>query len=172
VPLALTAHDVSVAVFVRGLANLKSVLTKGEAHASAHGMDPLELLQAQLAHDMYSLAIRVQWAADGARLSAGHLIGATPSPAADEAKTFAQLYARIDATIEYLGTLRAEDLEAGLTRKIELNHRGKSTAFAGAQFLLEFAIPNFFFHITTAYGILRQKGVQVTKGDFTGVSFG
>jgi hypothetical protein len=170
--MTLTAHEVSVGVFVRGLASLKSVLTKGEAHASAHAMDPAELIDARLAQDMYPLAAQVHWAAEGAKLAAGRLLGAAAPPLAAEARSFAELHEKIDATVAYLGTLDAHDLEAGLDRTIELTHRGGSIAFTGSQFLVQFAIPNFFFHVTMAYGILRQKGVHLTKGDFTGMAFG
>lgn len=166
--MPLNAHDLSVAVFVRGLTNLKSLLTKGEAHASASGMDPAELLDARLAPDMYSLAVQAHWAGEGARLAVDRLVGAMASPSAEEARSFGELYRRIDTTVAYLGTLTLEELEAGIDRTIELEHRGGSMRFVGGQFLLQFAIPNFFFHVTTAYGILRHKGVPVTKGDFTG----
>jgi hypothetical protein len=168
--MPLDAHDASVAVFVRGLTSLKSLLMKGEAHASVGGTDPAELLRAQLAPGMYSLAVQVHWAAEGARLAVDRLVGAAVAPPAGEgeAKSFAELHQRIDATVAYLRALEPEKVEAGLGRPIEIEHRGGSMKFVGAQFLLQFAIPGFFFHYVTAYGILRHQGVQVTKGDFMG----
>jgi hypothetical protein len=166
--MTLNARDLSVAVFVRGLTNLKSSLVKGEAYCSASGVDPAELIDAQLAPGMHNLAAQAHWAAEGARLAVDRLVGrASAAPAAD-AKSFAEIHHRIDATVAYLDTVKLEELEAGLDRRIEIEHRGGSMRFVGTQFLLEFAIPSFFFHVTTAYGILRHKGVQVTKGDFLG----
>ncbi len=167
--MPLNAHDVSVALFARGLTNLKSLLMKGEAHASTNGVNPTELLQGQLAHDMYNLAVQVHWAADGAKLAVARVVGVTMLPSTDVEKTFAELYERIDDTTAYLAAVKPEDLETGLARTIELTYRGGSKVFRGDQFLLEFAVPNFFFHMTTAYGILRQKGVALTKSDFTGI---
>jgi len=164
----MKAFDVSVAVFARGLTNLKALLVKAEAHASASGTDPGSLLNAQLADDMYNLAVQVHWAGEGAKLAVAHLLGITSTPLAEEAKSFAELYERIDATIAYLGTVDPEALEAGLDRTIELRHRGGSKMFRGDRFITEFAIPNFFFHLTTAYGILRHEGVPLQKGDFMG----
>lgn len=164
----MKAFDLSVGVFVRGLSSLKVLLTKGEAHASSRGMDPGSLLNAQLADDMYSLAVQVHWAGEGAKIAVHRLLGVAPTPLAEEAKSFAELHERIDATIAYLGTVDPEALEVGLERTIELPHRGGSKAFRGDRFLTEFAIPGFFFHLTTAYGILRHEGVPLQKGDFMG----
>jgi hypothetical protein len=166
--MPMSARDLSVGVFVRGLTNMKGFLMKGEAHASANGMDPVDFIKAQLAPDMQSLAAQVHWAGEGARISVDRLLGATAAAPADEAKSFAELFQRIDATLAYLGTIELKELEAGLARTIEIEHRGRSMKFVGSQFLLEFAIPSFFFHVTTAYCILRHQGVQVTKGDFIG----
>jgi hypothetical protein len=168
--MPLNACDLSVAVFVRGLTNLRALLMKGEAHCSASALDPAYLLDAQLAPGMYSLAVQVHWAAEGARLAVDRLVGAAaPAPApAPEATSFAELYQRLDTTVAYLRTVELEALEAGLDRTIAIEHRGGAMNFVGDGFLLQFAIPNFFFHVTTAYGILRHKGVPITKGDFMG----
>jgi hypothetical protein len=165
----LKAFDLSVGVFVRGLTNLKGQLTKGEAHAAAKGNDPASLLHARLADDMYNLAVQTHWASDGAKLAVARLLGdASAPPPAEEAKTFAEIHERIDAAVAHLRGVDPEALEAGLERTIELRHRGGSMTFRGDRFLTEFAIPNFFFHLTAAYGILRHEGVPLQKGDFMG----
>jgi hypothetical protein len=164
----MKAFDLSVGVFVRGLTNLEVLLTKGEAHASSRGVDPGSLLTARLADDMHTLAVQVHWASEGATLAVHRLLGVASTPLAEEAKSFAELHQRIDATIAYLGALDPGALEAGLDRTIELPHRGGSKVFRGDRFLTEFAIPSFFFHLTTAYGILRHEGVPLQKGDFMG----
>jgi hypothetical protein len=161
--------DVSAGLFVRGLANLKTMLTKAEAHAAASGSGDAALIDAQLAADMNSLGVQVHWATEGAKLAIARLLGlAAAVPSENDAKSFADLKQRIDTAITYLSALAPHDLEAGLERVIEMQHRGASKQFSGSQFLLEFAIPSFFFHMTTAYGILRHKGVELTKGDFLG----
>jgi len=166
--MPVNARDLSVAVFARGLTNLKALLTKGEAHAAASGMEASALLDAQLAPGMHTLAAQAHWAAEGARLGVDRLIGKATAASAGEARTFAELYDRIDATIAYLAAVGPEELEAGLDRTITIEHRGGAMRFVGSQFLLEFAIPSFFFHVTTAYGIVRHQGVPITKGDFLG----
>jgi hypothetical protein len=93
---------------------------------------------------------------------------AAPPASASDVGSFAELKQRIDAAIAHLGAVEPRDLQAGLARRIELQHRGGSKQFTGHQFLLEFAIPNFYFHLTTAYCILRHAGVELTKGDFLG----
>lgn len=166
--MPLTAHDFSVGLFVRGLTNLKAILKKGDAHASASGVDPRELLDARLAGDMYTLAVQVHWACEGAKLAVARLVGAPATPSAGEATSFDDLYERIDRTIDDLREVSPTAVDAGLERVIEMEHRGSTTKQAGSQFLVEFAIPSFFFHVTTAYGILRHNGVELTKGQFLG----
>ena len=169
--MPLDAYDASVAVFVRGLRNLKTSLKKGEDHAAARATDPVDLLRARLAEGMYDLATQTHWAAEGAKLALARLVDIAATPLAVEPKTFAELYERIDATVASLEANHREDLETGLSRTIEIKHRGGSVSFTGSEFLTQFAIPNFFFHTTTAYGILRHHGVAVTKADFTGFTF-
>jgi hypothetical protein len=164
----MKAFEVSVGVFTRGLTNLKVQLTKGEAHASSRGVEPASLLTAQLADDMHDLAVQVHWSCEGAKLAVNRLLGVATTPIAEPAKTFAGLHQRIDATIAELAAAPAEALEAGLDRAIELPLRGTLKVFRGDRFLTEFAIPSFFFHLTTAYAILRHEGVPLQKGDFIG----
>jgi hypothetical protein len=179
--MPLNAYELSAGVFVRGLTNLKMQLTKAEAHAAARGSGEAALLGAQLAEEvrgvagdtqndlhMYTLAAQVHWAAEGAKLAIVRLLGAPPVPAANDAKSFADLHRRLDATIAYLREIAPSDLEAGFDREIVIEHRRGSTRSSGSQFLLAFAIPHFFYHVTSAYGILRNQGVQLTMGDFLG----
>lgn len=158
-------------------------LTKAEDHAAAIGIGEAALLDAPLAAEgsargvanvaptdlhMYTLAAQVHWAAEGARLAIAQLLGAPRVPAANDARSFADLHQRLDATIAYLREIAPSDLEAGLDRAIVVEHRRGSIRARGDQFLLAFAIPHFFYHVTSAYGILRNQGVQLTMGDFLG----
>jgi hypothetical protein len=181
--VSLNVYDLSVGLFVRGLTNLKTQLAKAEDHAAASGCGEAALLDAQLAVEgrvhgvastaptdlhMYTLAAQVHWAAEGAKLAIARLLGAPQAPAANDAKSFTDLHQRLDATIAYLREIAPSDLEAGLDRVIVIEHRRGSMRASGGQFLLAFAIPHFFYHVTTAYGILRNQGVQLTMGDFLG----
>jgi hypothetical protein len=168
--VSLNAYDLSVALFVRGLTNLKSLLKKGEAYASATSMNPVELIEARLASDMVDLAAQVHWSAEGAKLAVERLRGSTCAPSSSDAKSFGDLCVQIDTTMNHLTSVDRRDLEGALGRPITIEHRSGSMQFTGAQFLLEFAIPTFFFHVTTAYAILRHAGVEVTKGDFLGAT--
>jgi hypothetical protein len=165
----INAFDSSVGVFVRGLENLKVMLTKGEAYASSQGVDPAALLTARLATDMHDVATQAHWASEGAKVAVDRLLGLAPAPLAADAKSFTELHARIDATIDHLRAASPDALEAGLARTIDLPMRGGMKSYRGDRFLLEFAIPGFYFHLTTAYGILRHEGVPLQKGDILGM---
>lgn len=166
--MSLNAYDLSVDVFVRGLINLKAQLAKAENHAAATGCAEAQLLDARLAADgdaasaspadlhMYTLAAQVHWAAEGAKLAIARLLDAPAVPAAADAESFADLYQHLDATLAYLRAIAPSALEASLDRTIVIEHRRGSTRASGAQFLRAFAIPHFFYHVTTAYGILRN----------------
>jgi uncharacterized protein len=181
--MSLSAYDLSAGVFVRGLSNLKTQLTKAESHAAASGSGEGTLLGARLAADgaigggmgapsadlhTYTLADQVHWSAEGARLAITQLLGERSMPARNEATSFADLHQHLDRTIAYLRGIDPGELEAGLERSILIEHRRGSMRSSGLQFLLAFAIPHFFYHVTSAYGILRNQGVQLTMGDFLG----
>jgi hypothetical protein len=156
----LQAFDVSAGVFVRGLTNLKTLLTKGEAHGTK--------VTASLAPGMQDLAAQVHWASEGSKLALDRLLGVSQAPAPSSATTFADLHASIDGAIAYLEAIDPAALEAGVDRTIELPIRGRTKSYRGDRFLIEFAVPNFFFHLTLAYAILRKEGVPLEKGDFMG----
>ena len=179
----MNAYDLSAGLFVRGLANLNTQLRKAEDHAAASGMGDAVLLDATLVGDahargvasdaptdlhMYTLAAHVHWAAEGARLAIARLQGVPRVPPANDAASFADLHHRLDATIAYLREIPSSDLERGLDRTIVIEHRRGPMRASGRQFLVAFAIPHFFYHVTTAYAIMRNQGVQLTMGDFLG----
>lgn len=177
------AYDLSAGLFIRGLTNLKTQLAKAESHAAATGSGEAALLDAPLAAEghvhgvangagfdlhLYTLAAQVHWAAEGARLAIAQLLGAPRVPVSNDAKSFADLYQILDETIASFREIAPSDLETGLDREIVIEHRRGSMRSSGGQFLLAFAIPHFFYHVTTAYGILRNQGVPLTMGDFLG----
>ena len=177
-------YELSAGLFMRGLTNLKTQLTKAEAHAAATGISEAALLDARLATDdqvsgaasdvlaadlhLFTLAAQVHWAAEGAKVAIAHLLGTPLTPAANDAGRFADLYQRLDATIAYLREIVPSELEAGLERTITIENRRGSVHARGDQFIIAFAIPHFFYHVTTAYAILRNQGVQLTMSDFLG----
>lgn len=164
-----TTFDRSVAVFVRGLGNLHVVLRKARAYAVENGTDPEALLRARLADDMNDLAEQAHWAAEGARLAVARILGEPSMPPLAPGRTFAEIEGRVAETIAALGATEPATLDARWAHPIELPIRGGTKTYEADHFLAEFAIPSFFFHLTTAYCILRAEGVPLTKGDFLGV---
>lgn len=162
----ISMYQASVPVFVDGLSTLTHLLEKGEAHARETGAEPADLVEARLAPDMLTLAGQVQRASDTSKLSLERLTGIPAPKLEDNEKTFAELYARIDRTAGYLKNFAEAQLDGSESRTIELKLRDFTPSFTGASYLFRFALPNFFFHVTTAYDILRHKGVKIGKRDF------
>ena len=159
-------YQASVPVFVRGLTTMSQLLRKGEAHAKETGVDAASFVDARLAPDMLTLAGQVQRASDTSKLAMERITG-TPSPKLeDDEKTLADLHARIDRTIAYIDGFTEAQLDGLETKTIELKLRDFTQTFSGSSYLFTFALPNFFFHVTTAYDILRHKGVPLSKVDY------
>jgi len=177
----LDPYELSAGLFVRGLTNLKTLLTKAE-HDVVDGSGETALLDARLAGGgretradhaprdvhMYTLAAQVHWAAEGAKLAIGLLLGLRLALAPNDAKSIADLRERLDATITYLQGIDRRELESGLDRTVVIEQPRGSMSSSGRQFLAAYAIPHFFYHLTAAYGILRNEGVKLTMGDFLG----
>ena len=166
--MPLSMHRVSVPVFVRALKVLATLLEKGEAHAKAQGADPDTYVAARLADDMLPLSGQVQRASDASKGAVFRLTGVEAPAMADEETTFAQLQKRIADTLAYIQSVDPSAFEGSETRPVEVRTAGGTLTFTGEDYLLGFAIPNFFFHIVTAYDLLRHKGVQVGKLDYLG----
>lgn len=166
--MTFSIYRASIPVLLRNLRNLKNVLKKGEAFATAKGIDPKELIGASLAPDMYALARQVQVATDMAKGCAGRLAGIEIPSYADTEATFPELYARIDKTLAFIESVKEAQLAGADERQVTIKLRSGEFQFTGADYLLNFVMPNFYFHMTTAYGILRHKGVELGKMDFVG----
>ena len=165
--MPLSMYQASIPVLVRGLKNLSAVLRKGEAHAGG-----AVLVEARLAPDMYTLAGQVQRASDTSKGCAARLAGIAPPSFPDEEKTFADLQARIDKTIAFLQSVKPEQIDGSEAKPIEFKAGPTTLKFTGESYLVGFVIPNFFFHVTTAYDILRHKGVALGKLDYLGAGEG
>lgn len=164
----LSMYQASVPVFQKMLTNLKAILQKGEAYAAAKQVDPSTLLSSRLHPDMFPLTRQVQIAADAAKLGCARLSGVEAPKYEDNETTFAQLVERIDKTLTYLATLKPSDLDGREDRDISITAGPRSLQFKGLVYLLNWALPNFYFHVTTTYAILRHNGVDVGKMDYLG----
>jgi hypothetical protein len=160
--MPLSMYQASIPVLVRGLNNLEAILRKGEAHGGA------ALVEARLAPDMLTLAGQVQRASDTAKGCPARLGGFESPRFPDEEKTFAELYARIAKTIDFLHSVKPEQIDGSEARAIEVKAGPDTLHFTGVSYLQTFVVPNFFFHVTTAYDILRQNGVPLSKTDYLG----
>ncbi len=166
--MSLSMYQVSVPLFIRGLTVLASLLEKGAAYAAANGIDPAELINARLAPDMYPLSGQVQRASDASKFAVQRLSQVESPKFPDDEATFEQLQKRIADTIAYLQSVSADTLDGAATRKVTLSFGEFKPEFQGDAYLLTFALPNFYFHVTTAYDILRHAGVPIGKLDFLG----
>ena len=164
----LSMYRASLPVFVRTLTNLKAILAKAAAHAESRKLDPLVLTGARLYPDMFPLARQVQVACDTAKNSAARLAGVEAPKHEDTEKSFAELQARLDKTLAYLRTFEPKQIDGSEERTVKMPSPGGEVGFRGEDYLLYFALPNLFFHATTAYAILRHNGVEVGKMDFLG----
>ena len=166
--MPLSLYDASIPVLKRGLTNLATLLTKAEASAVARKIDPSVFLTARLAPDMHPLARQVQIVSDGAKGGAARLTGGESPSFPDTEASFAELQTRIAKTIAYLDGFTVDQFAGAETREIVLKTPNGDFSFTGQSFLLTFMLPNFFFHITTAYNILRHNGVELGKIDYLG----
>lgn len=167
--MTISMYQASVPVFLNMLGGLSLVLSKGEAHARQKGLDPQALMDARLAPDMFTLCRQVQIATDHAKGATSRLAGREVPKFEDTEKSFAELQARIEKTVSLLNTFGATDIDDSEERNITLPMRSGERSFTGMTYLLHFALPNFYFHVTTAYDILRHNGVPLGKTDFFGV---
>ncbi|MGH8630958.1 MAG: DUF1993 domain-containing protein [Burkholderiales bacterium] len=158
----------SIPVFIRAFGNLSAILGKAAAHAEARKIDPSVLVNARLAPDMFPLSRQVQSASDTAKGCAARLAGIEVPRFEDTETTFAELQARIAKTVAFLQGVKAVQIDGSEDRTITLKLRGREVSFSAPDYLLTFALPNFFFHATTAYAILRHNGVEIGKTDYLG----
>jgi uncharacterized protein len=166
--MSLNMYEASIPVFIRMLGNLSVILNKAVAHAEARKIDPSIFVTARLAPDMLPLSRQVQIATDMAKGCAARLAGLEVPSYEDNETTFADLQERIAKTITFLQSISAEQINDSEERIVMLKLRGKEISFLGQPYLLDFVLPNVYFHITTTYAILRHNGVEVGKMDYIG----
>jgi hypothetical protein len=166
--MTISMYQASVPVFIKTLTNLKGILEKAAAQAKARKIEDSVLLNARLYPDMFPLIKQVHIATDFARGTGARLAGKEPPSYEDNETNFAELIARVTRSLDYLRTLKAGEIDGSEAREIVRPLRGEPKKFAGINYLLQFALPNFFFHTTTTYAILRHSGVELGKNDFIG----
>jgi hypothetical protein len=166
----ISMYHASVPVFIRMLGNLAAILEKAAAHAEEKKFDPAVLVAGRLYPDMFPLAKQVQIASDSAKGGAARLAQLEPPAYEDNEATLADLVARCRRTIAYLETLKPEQFEGSEDRTVTWKTRTATKSMQGMPYLLNHVLPNLYFHIVTAYAILRHNGVEIGKGDFLGKS--
>jgi len=161
-------YQASAPRFVNILKNLSAILDKAQAHAEAKKIDPTVFTSARLYPDMLAMARQVQIATDTAKAAMARLAGAEIPKYEDTEQTFAELKARIAKTIEFINTFKPAQIEGTDEKEVVIKLGGNDTKLTGMQYLLGHAHPNFYFHVTTAYDILRHNGVEIGKRDYIG----
>lgn len=167
--MTTSLFDIAVPVFNQMLGGLRGVLDKAQAHAESRHIEPGALLQARLFPDMFPLLRQVRVACDFARSVSARLAGVEVPAYDDDEVGFADLQARIDKTLAFINGLTPAQFEGSATREI-VTQAGtpKEKRFTGSSYLLNYGLPHFFFHVTTAYNLLRHNGVEVGKKDYIG----
>ena len=166
--MAIDLYRLSVGTFLRQIENLDKLLAKAEAYVAEGKAQEPELLAAKLAEDMFGFAKQIQLVSDFAKSVAGRLAGAELPRFEDSETTLADLRARLAKTSAFLQTLPQASFDGAETRDIEVPGRDRILHFVGDNYLLNFGLPNFYFHYTTAYDILRNQGLVIGKRDYVG----
>jgi len=167
--MTISMHSASVPVFVRMLNNMLGWLDKAEAYATARKFDPNNFVAMRLTPDMHPFARQIQIATDQVKGCTARLAGIEPPKWADDEQTLDELRARIRKAIDYAQSIPAAQLDGSDTREIVLPiGQDRTMSFPGEMFLKGFSLPNFFFHVTMTYALLRQGGVEIGKMDYIG----
>ncbi|MGA7966874.1 MAG: DUF1993 domain-containing protein [Gammaproteobacteria bacterium] len=166
--MKMSMYQASLPIYVRVLHNLEAILAKGVAYAEAREIDPEVLVGARLYPDMFPLARQVQIATDVVKGCAARLAGQEPPKFEDNEASFPELAERLAKTIAFLETFKPEQIDGTEDKQITLHLRSRDLTLDGYTYVTGFVTPNLYFHVTTAYNILRHNGVELGKADFTG----
>ena len=164
----MSHFDESVPQLIKMLHNLNNWIDEAVAHAQAQGANPEDLIQARLVDDMFDFGRQIQLCSDAAKFTVARLSGQEAPVKEDNETTLAELRARIDWTVDYLNGFTAADFEGAGDRMLTLSFLPEGVGVNAVDYLREFALPNFYFHCTTAYGILRSQGIPLGKRVFIG----
>jgi hypothetical protein len=166
--MSISMYQASAPRFANMLKNLSAILEKAQAHAEAKKIDPEVLLESRLYPDMLPLVRQVQIASDNAKGAVARLAGVEVPKYEDTEETIADLRARLAKTIDFVESIKPAQIDGSEANDIHLKLGPREVSWKGMQYLLGFALPNFYFHVVTAYDILRHNGVEVGKRDFIG----
>ncbi|MEQ8208129.1 MAG: DUF1993 domain-containing protein [Woeseia sp.] len=166
--MSISVYDQTVGAMSRMLLNLDAIIGKAEAYAEENSIDPNALLQARLFPNMLNLISQVRIATDIGKGAAARLSGSDVPVWEDKEATFADLHARIRQALDYFATFKPEQFDGAEERAINLKVRDQTLEFTGQTYVLGFVLPNFYFHVSTAYNILRHNGLVIGKRDFLG----
>ena len=166
--MPISMHQASAPRFAHTLKSLSAILAKAQAHCEARKIDPLVMTGSRLYPDMFPLVRQVQIACDTAKGAVARLAGVEIPKHEDTEKTFEELRARIQKTLDFIATVKPAQVDGSEEKEIVIKTPSRELRFNGAQYLLGFAHPNFYFHAATAYDILRHNGVEIGKTDFLG----
>lgn len=166
--MAVSMYQVSVPVFTRMLSNLIAILEKAESHCTQRKIDPAALIGFRFYPDMYPFSKQIQIATDAAKNGSAYLAGAEPPRTESVERTFADLIDRVKKTIDYVNGFSPEQIDGSEEREISIRRGETTLTYKGQEYLLNRVLPNFFFHITTAYDMLRHNGVELGKKDYLG----
>ena len=166
--MTISMYQASAPAFDKMLGNLSAILTKAATWAEGRKIDPAVLLGARLAPDMFPLTRQLQIACDFAKGTCARLAGVEPPKYEDNEASFADFQARIARTRQFIATLKAAQIDGSEDKQISFKAGQRELSFKGQAYLTGFALPNFYFHYTTAYAILRHNGLELSKGDFIG----
>jgi hypothetical protein len=166
--MAISMYQISVPVFTRMLTNLIAIMEKAAAHCEANKIDPAVLINYRLYPDMFAFAKQVQIAADAAKNGTGYLAGAEPPKFENTEQGFPQLIGRVRQTIEYVNSFKPEQIDGMEEKEISITRGETTLTYKEQDYLLNRVLPNFYFHITTAYDILRHNGVALGKKEYLG----
>jgi hypothetical protein len=166
--MSISLYDVSIPVFTLSLNNLSAILDKAASHGESKNVDPKVIPQARLIVDMLPLSAQIQIACDTAKGAAARLAGVEVPKYEDTEATLAELKTRVAKTLDFIRTIKPEQLQGAETREVVLQFPQTTLKFNGLNYLTNFALPNFFFHVTMAYALLRKNGIDLGKRDFLG----
>ena len=166
--MPISMYQASAPRFVNMLKNLSAILDKAQAHAEAKKIEPAVLLGCRLYPDMFTLTRQVQVACDNAKGAAARLAGVEVPKHEDTEQTFADLKARIAKTVDFVESFKPAQIDGTEEKEIHLKLGPLEVDWKGMQYLLGFALPNFYFHVVTAYDILRHNGVEIGKREYIG----
>jgi hypothetical protein len=166
--MAISLYDVCIPALVRGLTNMSAILDKAATYATTKKIDTTVLAQLRLYPDMHPLSRQVQIACDTAKGAAARLAGIEAPKHEDNETTLPELKARIAKTLAFLKTVTPAQVTGDDARTIELKFPNGAWKFTASAYVSEFVLPNFYFHATTVYGLLRKSGLEIGKGDFLG----